>query len=213
MLRHTTKGLAVAMLALATTAAAQGTASVRLPVQTDSKLWIEGSSNLHDWSCKATTVDANIDADAAIAKTDARSLAKLVQRVQVKIPVLSLKCGEDRMDKNLYKALKSETAPNISYILGTFEAIDGESKDTYSIKAVGKLTIAGVEKSVTMDLQAAWLPDGSLKAVGAIPLLISDFGVKPPTALLGTLRTKDKVTVKFELLVGAATITAAAGER
>jgi len=36
-------------------AQAQGTA--RLPVGADSRLWIEGTSNLSSWTCRATTVD------------------------------------------------------------------------------------------------------------------------------------------------------------
>jgi hypothetical protein len=65
-----------------------------------------------------------------------------------------------------------------------------------------------------MDVTAARLPDGSVKAEGEVPLLMTDFGVTPPTALLGTLRTDNKITVKFSLLVGPQTIAAAlAGEQ
>jgi hypothetical protein len=42
---------------------------------------------------------------------------------------------------------------------------------------------------------------------------MTDFGVKPPTALLGTLKTDNKVVVKFELVVGPETIIAATSSR
>ena len=45
---------------------------VRLAVGPDSKLWIEGGSNLHDWSCKASAIDATIDVDESIAQGDHR---------------------------------------------------------------------------------------------------------------------------------------------
>jgi hypothetical protein len=48
-----------------------------------------------------------------------------------------------------------------------------------------------------------------VKAEGELPLLMTDFGVKPPTALLGTLRTDNKITVKFSLLVGPQVLSAA----
>jgi len=52
-----------------------------------------------------------------------------------------------------------------------------------------------------------------IRAEGALPLLMTDFGVKPPTALLGTLRTANKITVKFSLFVGPQALSAAlAGE-
>jgi polyisoprenoid-binding protein YceI len=118
------------------------------------------------------------------------------------------------MDNNLYKALKADDAPEISYILATFDVVPGTEKDSFTVKAVGALTVAGTEKTVNMDVTAARLPDGGVRAEGALALLMTDFGVKPPTALLGTLRTDNKITVKFSLLVGPQTLSAAlAGER
>jgi hypothetical protein len=65
-----------------------------------------------------------------------------------------------------------------------------------------------------MDVTAARSSDGGVRAEGTLPLLMTDFGVKPPTALLGTLRTDNKFTVKFSLVVGPQTLSAAlAGER
>ena len=32
-----------------------------------------------------------------------------------------------------------------------------------------------------------------------VPLLMSDYGIKPPTMMLGTMRTKNEVLVKFDL--------------
>ena len=203
----------LALTALFTIAGTTQAQSVRLAVGADSKLWIEGGSNLHDWSCKATSIDAAIDVDEAFVKTPTAS-PTLLKKVQVKVPVHNLKCGNGKMESNLYKALKADDTAEISYILATFDVVPGETKDSFTVKTVGALTIAGAEKTVNMDVNASRLPDGSVKADGSLPLLMTDFGVKPPTALLGTLRTDNKVTVKFSLLVGPQTIAAAlAGEQ
>ena len=37
---------------------AQAQTSVRLAVRPDSKLWLEGGSNLHSWECSSTAIDA-----------------------------------------------------------------------------------------------------------------------------------------------------------
>lgn len=194
--------------ALLTIAGATQAQTVRLAVGSDSKLWIEGGSNLHGWSCKASSMDAAIEVDEAFLKS-ATIAPELLKKVTVKVPVRSLKCGHGGMDNNLYKALKADDTPEISYILATFNVVEGAKADSFTVKAVGALTIAGTEKSVDMDVNAARLPDGGVKAEGELPLLMTDFGVKPPTALLGTLRTDNKVTVKFSLLVGPQTIAAA----
>ena len=47
-------------------------------------------------------------------------------------------------------------------------------------------------------------PDGSIALTGSLSLLMTDFGVEPPTAMLGMMKTADQVTVKFELRVRAA---------
>jgi polyisoprenoid-binding protein YceI len=207
--RHLTS---LALTALFTIAGSTHAQSVRLAVGTDSKLWIEGGSNLHDWSCKANAIDASIDVDAAFLKTPTAS-PTLLKKVEVKVPVRNLKCGHGGMDNNLYKALKADDTPEISYIMATFDVVPGTATDSFTVKAVGALKIAGAEKTVDMDVTATRLADGSIRAEGALPLLMTDFGVKPPTAILGTLRTSNKVTVKFSLLVGPQTLSAAvAGE-
>jgi len=203
----------LALTALLTVAGSLHAQSVRLAVGPESKLWIEGGSNLHDWSCKASSIEAAIEVDESFVKTTTVASTSL-KKVQVKVPVRNLKCGNGKMDNNLYKALKADDAPEISYILATFDVVPGAEKDSFTVKAVGALTVAGTEKTVNMDVTAARLPDGGVRAEGALALLMTDFGVKPPTALLGTLRTDNKITVKFSLLVGPQTLSAAlAGER
>lgn len=197
----------LALTALFTIAGSASAQSVRLAVAPDSKLWIEGGSNLHGWSCKASSIDAMIDVDEAFLKSASPTQLK---KVQVKVPVRNLKCGHGGMDNNLYKALKADDSPDISYILGTFDVVPG-ANDVFTVKSVGTLKIAGTEKSVNMDVTATKLADGSVRADGELPLLMTDFGVKPPTAMFGTLRTDNKVTVKFSLLVGPQVLTAAAG--
>jgi len=198
----------LALTALVAIAGSTHAQSVRLAVGPESKLWIEGGSNLHDWSCKASSIEAAIDVDEAFVKTTTAS-PSLLKKVEVKVPVRNLKCGNGKMDNNLYKALKADDTPQISYILATFDVVPGAANDSFTVKTVGALTVAGTERSVNLDVTASRLSDGSVRAEGALPLLMTDFGVKPPTALLGTLRTDNKITVKFSLLVGPQTLNAA----
>jgi polyisoprenoid-binding protein YceI len=198
----------VALITLAAAAAgAQETA--RVAVSPESKLWIEGTSNLHGWSCKATTLDAAVELDAAAAAQVNAAPPKALKKVQVKVPVKSIKCGHGGMDDNLYKALKADETPDISYIMATFEAASGEAKDSFTLHTVGTLTIAGKENKVSMDVLATRLADGSVKATGMVPIKMTDFGIKPPTAIFGRLKTGDEVKVNFELSVGAKAIAAA----
>ena len=198
----------VVLITLAVAAAgAQETA--RVAVSPESKLWIEGTSNLHGWSCKATTLDAAVEIDAAAAAQLTAAAPKALKKVQVKVPVKSIKCGHGGMDDNVYKALKADESPDISYILATFEAAPGEAKDSFTLHTVGTLSIAGMENKISMDVIATRLPDGTVKATGTVPIKMTDFGIKPPPAIFGRLKTGDEVKVNFELSVGARAIAAA----
>jgi polyisoprenoid-binding protein YceI len=203
--------MAAALLTLVTAAGrAQDT---RVAVSPESKLWIDGTSNLHSWSCKATSLDAAVDLDAVLATQIATAPPKALKRVQVKVPVKSLKCNHNGMDGNVYKALKADQSPEISYILATFDAVPTEAKDSFTLHTVGTLVIAGTEKKVEMDVIATRLADGSVSAKGIVPIKMTDFGIQPPTAIFGRLKTGDEVKVNFELMVGSKAIAAAAAER
>jgi polyisoprenoid-binding protein YceI len=116
------------------------------------------------------------------------------------------------MDDNLYKALKADETQEITYILATFDAAPGEASE-FTLKTNGTLAIAGKENKLTMDVVATRLPDGTVKATGMVPIKMTDFGIKPPTAMFGTLRTGDEVRVNFALTVGPRAIAAAINDK
>lgn len=196
---------------LGTSALAQETA--KLPVSPESRLWVEGTSTLHDWTCRTQTIDAIIELDAKAAARLETAPPTALRRVHVKVPVRSLKCGHGAMDNNLYKALNADAAPEISYIMASFEPVPGEAAGDFGLKTIGTLTIAGTERRITMEVTATRLADGSVKTTGVVPIRMTDFGIKPPTAMFGRIKTGDDVKVRFELTVGAKAIAASAARR
>ena len=65
----------------------------------------------------------------------------------------------------------------------------------------GTLRIAGRERVVRMPVELEEQRDGSVRAKGALPILMTDYGISPPTALFGVVRTENRIVVKFDLLV------------
>jgi polyisoprenoid-binding protein YceI len=66
---------------------------------------------------------------------------------------------------------------------------------------MGRLTIAGVERSITIAVEGQRLSNGVLRARGSLPIRMTDYGVKPPRPWGGLLRTADKVVIEFEIFV------------
>lgn len=183
-------------------------AATHLAVRGDSRLWIEGSSNLRDWSCEATALDAFVDVDGDRGADNA-SIAGL-RRVQVSVPVSALTCGRGQMDRIMYKALRADDEP-CRFIVGNFEVVGTDSDGDYSLRTLGSLRVAGRRNAVQLDVDVEQLPDGTLRAQGSLPILMSDYGITPPTALLGLIRTGNRIVVKFDLYVDRQTPAIATG--
>jgi polyisoprenoid-binding protein YceI len=189
-------GLAVALIAAGTAAAAwQASQSLNF---TGTRVAIAGSSNVHDYTAATTTLRV-VAIDAAVNGTGAAAWEELlkpgsIRALEVAVPAATLTSGKDGLDKNMHKALKAPQHADIVFKLTRLEAVPGNPA---ARKAIGMLKIAGVEREVTMNLTTA-LTAASLSVKGEFQLLMTDFGIAPPKAMLGMLKTDPKVTVTFE---------------
>ena len=189
--------------------ASLATAQTKMTLRPDSKVVVAGGSNVHEWSCKATGFTAAIEMDSTYATSSLAAVAKPIGKVVVTIPTRSLRCGKDKMDENTWKALKADEFKDIRYELATY-TIDAAKSTLESFVAVtkGKLTVAGTTKEVEMPITATRLAGGQMKGEGTLQMLMTDVGVKPPTALLGTLRTKNEISISFEVLLDRSAVVA-----
>jgi hypothetical protein len=176
-------------------------------VQPGSRLWIEGGSNLHGWRCEATTFDAvlnpaTLNPDSAFVSVSDTGLANDLAVVEIRVAVHALACGAALMNTKLYEALGSDREPND--IFGRFRiapsAMLGATTDSATITAEGNLTVAGKQRPLVMTVSEVRLSDGRVHATGWVPILMTDFGVQPPTAFFGLLRTDDAIIVRFDLV-------------
>lgn len=204
------KSVALASLAIAMVSAsgqAQARDTVRIDTRRGSQVWIEGGSNLAvNWRCKATTFDASIELASGMPSRD-ESVATGLRSIDVRVAVRDLKCGNGKMEKDLYAALNATDASSPSYIIARFD-VNPDAVNADSLETHGALTVAGVERSVTVPVTTGRGTDGSLRARGAVALLMTDFGVKPPVGLFGLIRSKNQVTVRFDLVVPPRTLAA-----
>jgi polyisoprenoid-binding protein YceI len=176
---------------LATCAVAAGAQSAKINLAPTSSITVEGTSNVHDWHAKSTELTSSIQ--MALPP----GAGSTVESVTISLPVTSLKSGKGGLDKNLYKALKAEQNPTITFVMKTYKA---EPKaDAFAAIVTGMLTINGVTKEIPAAATMTGDAKAGLKANGSATFKMTDFGVKPVTALMGTIRTGDQVTVKFDL--------------
>lgn len=186
---------AVVLLALAARGSAQ------IAVSPTGSLRIEGDSTLHKWSSTATVVSMTFMlADGAPQSLAYAIASSKIKNMEVKISVAGLKSGESGLDKNLRKAMNEEKYPDVVYSLDRFELTKGTTDDVMTGKTTGQLTIAGQTKPVTIDVEFH-LGQDAAAVKGSYTLDMSDYGIKPPTLMLGAIKVRDPVTIRFDLLL------------
>jgi polyisoprenoid-binding protein YceI len=155
---------------------------------------VSGTSTLHDWTVKGTTVSGAMQCSGPWT-----AAPPTIASIQLSIPADSLKSTEGSgMDDTMYDALNLKASPLITFALTHADLKSPPSKDdpTYHYDAVGQLTIAGTARAVNLTLDLAPGDGGTLTIVTETPLKMTDFGMKPPTAMMGMIKSGNDVTVK-----------------
>jgi polyisoprenoid-binding protein YceI len=162
-------------------------------LEKDYSFTIHGTSNLHDWDEKVQTVTG----DAVINWNADKSFD--LNAIHIKIDVHSIKSNEGSgMNNNTYKALKADANPSITFVLyPPVKSIKAGATEN-NISMTGSLTIAGVTKPVTMQVKLIMDSQGKLTIEGAQVIKMADYNVTPPTALFGTIKTGDSITLNFK---------------
>ena len=191
-----------ALMAVATTAGAQSASAIRLRLDPLSEVTIDGTSSLHAFHCKTNKMNAYVDVDPGYTK-DLTKIARPIVSVKVNIVVRTLSCGNGQMDKNMYNTLKADENPLIKYTLSGYDILDGSASPTaFAANTTGTLMISGQEKSVAIKINAERMSDGKATAKGEQAVLMTDFGIKPPSFMFGRLKVGNKIIVKFNLKAG-----------
>jgi len=150
---------------------------------------INGTSSVHDWE---STTD-QINADLVLATG-----GKQIQSLVVKVPVKSIKSGKGLMDSKTYDAFESDKNPLITFQMTDATSFKLTGKDVEAI-VNGNITMAGNTKKISIKSTGKVLADGSFQFKGSVPLKLSEFKMKSPTAMMGMLKTGDAVTINFDV--------------
>ena len=178
-----------------------------------SRVTMEGTSTIHDWTVEGRVIQGELivhelEPSSLWTNNDAASQALTpTPRVHIEIPVGSLKSDKSGLNKKMYEALKAQAHPMITYRLETAAIKTGRTADeddsgvVLTVDTRGVLTVAGVDRTVEIPMQVKRLPDDRLEVSGETSLRMTDFGIDPPRAMLGMLRTGDTVHVHWTWVV------------
>lgn len=157
----------------------------------NSTINVDGTSNIHDWDLKAEkfTVKAIIEDSADLPA---------IKSLNLDLEAESLKSGKSGMDKNTYKALKTNRNKSIKFTYTKTNSLNKTANNTYSVVVQGMLEIAGTKKSTNLSFTLVKENNGyTIK--GSKDIHMPEYNVEPPTAMLGTIKTGEDVTINYSL--------------
>jgi polyisoprenoid-binding protein YceI len=180
----------VLVLPAALLGAAGAAISERYVAAAGSHFTIDGTSTMGAYSCEAGEV-----AGAADVPTGGPVTAG------VTVGVGSFDCGVARMNRDFRRALLAEAHPEIRFTLDRAEVLAAEAHPGawVPVRAAGRLRLAGTERAVVIEAEGRRLGQGRVRLRGRHPMRMTDFGVDPPSGMLGLVRAQDRIVVRFDL--------------
>ena len=159
-------------------------AQSRYQLKGEQELAVLGSSTIHNREMVTQVAEGN-----GLFWFEGDSLHK-VEALAISFEAASLESGKGRiMDRNARRALKVEEHPLIAFKLNRTEV-----DDTGQYWAYGNLTAAGVTKELTFKIDITKKGE-ALEVRAKTSFKLTDFEIKPPVALAGTLKTGNAVSL------------------
>lgn len=158
---------------------------------TASTITVKGTSTMHDWEMTSSEIIAN----GELRYNDSNVI---IDSFNGYLEATTLKSHSKQMDKNAYKTMKADEFNRIEF---QFKSIKTQDEKESKVVAVFAVTIAGVTKDLTVD--ASVQPNGNddITISGSHKMNMSDFDIKPPSFMLGTLKVGDELAIDFNLNV------------
>ena len=155
---------------------------------------ITGTSTLHDWKVISPGTQ-EVPTQLSFNLKDPSQIIEF----GFKVPVDSMDGGRgSSMNTKIFDAFQSSKYPFVHYHQNQPATLTETSEPgVFDITSVGTLSMAGTDKPITMKCTGT-IKDGTLVIAGSKRLKISDFGMIPPTAMFGQIKTNDDVVVSFE---------------
>lgn len=172
-----------------------------------SKVKIDGSSNIHDWSMEGAIISGNFVVPAGVTLDSTQAAitgasGKPDLHAEVTIPVTAMKSGTSGLDEAMQDAMKATDFPLIKYHLTDMVLKEPHAANTpFQFDTKGELMVAGVTNKISMVVSVENADKAKLKISGSTPLKMTDYKIKPPVKL-GVFRTVDDVKITFDWVVG-----------
>ncbi len=169
-------------------------------IHPSSRLEILGSSNVNEFTCICRQAFASLPFQI-VGGFHPQRTQWTFRNTNLRLQTQLFDCGNKLMNKDFYNALKSKTHPTMWIELETIDEIRPITTSWTTYMTQTGITIAGTKKSIPIQAKVRRLSINQLQIVAEKTLKMSHFGISPPTALMGMIKTNDDITIKLDLIV------------
>ena len=182
---------------------AQANTDVKYNILPQSKLYVDGTSTLHNFTINAKEISGYLVLNKVEENGETKVELDNMSEMKVLIPVKKLDTDKSSMNNNMDEALKADKIPDIIYELKSVGScrLSDAPDDPVKFITTGNLSIAGQSRAIEMPVDGYIGKDGNIHFKGETTVKMTDFGVDPPTMLFGTIKTGDAVIVHFDLVL------------
>lgn len=149
-------------------------------------LKVSGTSTLHDWDMISNQVKGSAKISIEGGKVQS------IQSAHFSMDAESIKSGRRQMDTNAYRAMSTNKHKQVVFRMSEAR----QQGDKWLIS--GTFNLAGSSKPVTFESDIK-VSEANLTLLSTTSFKLTDFGIEPPTAVLGTIKTGDEVSLTIEM--------------
>jgi polyisoprenoid-binding protein YceI len=161
----------------------------------DSRIMITGTSNLHDWE---ETVEKF---DVAMVMEFEKNEILGIDHVHFNCKSGSISSDNSIMTNKTMDALRTEKYPEIVFTMVSIDKLTSVN-GKFSGVLTGDLSLAGVIKRISIAFSGHY-ENNRIKIAAVKDINLTDFKIKPPTAMMGALKTGENVVISFQLQFSA----------
>lgn len=184
----------LAFMGIAAIGGLQAQGLYKLSSSKENVVQVSGKSNVHDW----TMIAQNPTCEASFGAFSSEGIPKSIGALNFSVNAKNLKSESQSMNNRTYKTIKADAYPKI-----TFKLIDATitplQKNKFLIRSSGTLTIAGVSKVISMQVNAEVKADNSVTCTGQEKVLLTDYSIQPPSFMLGAMKVGNELMISFTL--------------
>jgi len=170
----------------------------RLIVLPASKLSIDGKTNVNTFTCAIAKYSGT---DTLVLHEGGRNVRPVFVKGSVGLDASAFDCGMAIMTSDFRKTIKSDEYPAIVIDFISFERTPSYAQQEENFKGILKISLAGVTKLFEVDCSIEAKENGMIHLKGGRNFTFADFGLKPPSRMMGTIKVKQDLTVKFHLVL------------